>query len=73
MSEGPIKRERDAWKPPVVSSGTRALTAHARSSVPFRAYCGRKAGPNVVIGPPESADCSDCRAAIAADAEAAGS
>jgi hypothetical protein len=67
MSEGPIKRERDAWKPPVVSTGTARTTIHAYGG-PMRAYCGRKGGvTGAIIGTFEQVTCSDCLAAQEAD------
>lgn len=66
MSEGPIKRGRDAWKPPVVST-----TAKDRVclNVEGRSYCGRKNKNTTAVW--AHCTCADCHAARRAD-EAAG-
>lgn len=63
MSGGPIKAERDAWKP---RQSTRATvhTVHMRGEGD-RTYCGRRA---IITTPSwESTECEDCHAARRAD------
>ena len=64
MSEGPIKKWRESYAPPRVSTRP-SQVAHAPGSEPGRAYCGRR---NVAIT--GDATCADCLAAIRADAQA---
>ena len=64
MSEGPIKAERDAWKPPRVSTTNRERVClqHLGASL---AYCGRRlyASTTNLAG----VTCADCLAAWRAD------
>lgn len=65
MSAGPIQRERDAWKPPVVSTdeGKRIclqITVDGRA----RGYCGRRSSPTTTT--PTRMNCADCTAAVSA-------
>lgn len=67
MSEGPIKRERDAWKPPKVSSTDTERVCYQKLG--HKAYCGRQA--KVAFDDWSKVTCSDCLAAKRADDEAA--
>lgn len=71
MSEGPIKAWRDSWKPPVMSTNPKT-SLHAPATF-ARAYCGRAAGPTSFAPEHAQVTCSDCLAALAADAEPADS
>lgn len=62
MSEGPIKHERDAWKPPKVSTPDNSRVC-ARSGT--RAYCGRSKSRTVDGW--RRVTCTDCRTAYRAD------
>lgn len=66
MSEGPIKRERDAWKPPVVST-TDAARVCKSTRQKGRGYCGRKATGAKVATEWVDVECTDCEAAYRAD------
>lgn len=66
MSDGPIKREREAWKPP--KSIPIADRLHARSDNPKRAYCGTSDRPEYAPNP-TTVTCPNCQAAIRADEE----
>lgn len=65
MSEGPIKRQRDAWKPPVVSSTDADRVCMAHPPV-FRPYCGRKKRP-AVTSEIQEVTCADCLTAMRAE------
>lgn len=72
MSAGPIKVWRDSWKPPEVSTGAAGKTWHAPAvGKGARAVCGRKSV--VFVTNLEMVTCSDCLAALRADAEVPGS
>jgi hypothetical protein len=62
MSEGPIKRERDARTTPTTSN-TGSSDVHARGAT-GKAYCGRRA-TTAAAWP--AVTCSDCLAARRAD------
>lgn len=66
MSEGPIKRARDAWKPPAVSMSN-AERICAPNIDRNRAYCGRS---NKRTAEWEHVNCADCLAAARADKDA---
>jgi hypothetical protein len=64
MSEGPIKEEREAWRPPVVStSSSSRVCARATGG---RALCGRRKVS--MVSRISDATCADCLAAARADA-----
>lgn len=65
MAGGPIQRERDAWKPPVVTTNP-AESVHAAGER-GRAYCGHRK-PGAVSTKPDEWTCSACLAAVRADA-----
>ncbi len=67
MSEGPIKREREAWKPLAVST-TNAARVCAPSATVGRGYCGRRSAP-VSRASLDEVTCADCIAALVADTE----
>jgi hypothetical protein len=62
MSEGPIKREREAHKPPRVSTADSYRKCYRAAD---RGYCGRRSAPLVTTW--EATTCADCRAAARAD------
>lgn len=62
MSEGPIKRERDAHKPPRVSTADSYRRCMRHDG---RGYCGRRSAP--LADTWEATTCADCRAAGRAD------
>jgi hypothetical protein len=62
VSAGPIRRERDAWKPPIVSIADNARVC-ARSEA--RGYCGRRSA--VLSSVWAKVTCPDCKAAFRAD------
>lgn len=64
MSEGPIKRERDAHKPKTYSAGTSRVCAESAG----HAYCGRKNAHRSLKW--SAVTCNDCRAAHNADERA---
>lgn len=65
MSEGPIKREREAWEPPRVSTPNKdRVCFRAESSLPVT-YCGRR--PVRVTADLAAVNCADCTAALRAD------
>lgn len=66
MSEGPIKRERDAWKPITVSTTDAARVCMATKER-GRGYCGRAAKGSKVTAEWADVECSDCVAAFRAD------
>lgn len=70
MSEGPIKSERDAWKPQAVSTRDSARICYKKIHQP-RAYCGRK--PREAVDSWREVTCSDCFAASRADLASPGS
>jgi len=65
VSEGPIKAERDAWKPARVSTADAdrvcLVIPPAR-----RTYCGRRS-PRATTVSLSQVRCSDCSAALRAD------
>lgn len=73
MSEGPIKQQRDAWKPPKVSTRPRAVKhAPMRYGSAGLAACGRNFARELsrIALPLEEVTCSDCLAAMRADGAA---
>jgi len=68
MSEGPIKKWRDSWKPPTVSTADSERVCWKKLG-PAKAYCGR--APRVSYEDWDKVTCADCLAARQADAEAA--
>lgn len=64
MSEGPIKRERDAWKPVEASTPD---VQRVCMGVKGRGYCGRRSGR--LVGDWAAVSCADCIAARRADEE----
>lgn len=63
MSEGPIAKERAAWKAPIVStsdSGRVCMRAKGRG------YCGRTSSKTLAVAWAK-VTCADCRAAARAD------
>lgn len=68
MSEGPIKREREAWKP-VPASTPDARRVCFKSLLERRGYCGRV--PQVSFDDWGKVTCADCLAARRADVQAA--
>lgn len=64
MSEGPIKKWRDSWKPPAASTRDVDRVCFKRLG-PARAYCGRN--PKVSYEDWSKVTCADCLAAAAAD------
>ena len=64
MSEGPIKREREAYKPPIVST-TNAARVCIRAMGTGRALCGRRSAP--LTDEWAKTTCADCVAAARAD------
>lgn len=67
MSEGPIKAERDAWKPPRVSTTDTDRVCFIEPLSP-RTYCGRR--PKRTTDLITHTTCADCRAALRADQRA---
>lgn len=65
MGDGPIRAERDAWKPPRVSTTdvdrVCFIIPPAR-----RAYCGRRT-PKATTPNLTDINCADCEAALRAD------
>lgn len=68
MSEGPIKRERDAWKPPSVSTSTSARLCFANTVT--SSYCGRRPLQGHRTTNWDDVTCADCHAARRADVAA---
>lgn len=64
MSEGPIKWEREAHKPKIISTPD-AKRVCADSS--GRGYCGRATPPAKRANRWDAVTCTDCRAAYRAD------
>lgn len=62
MSEGPIKRWRDSYKPLPSTPQSRALHA---AGAPGHGYCGRKT--TALASTPTMVTCADCIAAQGAD------
>ncbi len=63
MSNGPIQRERDAWKPLEVSTSDRARVCF---DVKGRGYCGRSSSKER-MSVWSKVSCADCLAAARAD------
>lgn len=67
MSEGPIKRERDAWKPKEVSTPDAHRVCMVSEPGSKRSYCGRSKASRVGLvtdwADVECADCDACRRA----------
>lgn len=70
MSAGPIKANRDAWKPPKVSTSD-AERVCAVSETAGRGYCGRKMTSSKLTSDWAAVVCFDCEAARRADLQAA--
>lgn len=68
MSEGPIKRWRDSWKPPKVSTDEAHRVCADEGG---RGYCGRHTPQAKRTDDWDKVTCADCQAARRAD-EAAG-
>lgn len=68
MSEGPIRRERAAWKREPVSTTDAARVCMAgRDSTAGRSYCGRVNVKNARVHDWAEVVCWDCLAAAIAD------
>lgn len=67
MSEGPIKRERAAWKPVEVSTPAAHRVCFRRTD--GRGYCGRTSAKAMTLVLSEVV-CADCLAARRADGKA---
>lgn len=68
MSEGPIKREREAWKPPVVSTTAKdrvCADGKGLNATLGKSYCGRSSAKRVEEW--AEVTCADCHAARRAD------
>ena len=68
MSAGPIRSERDAWKPTTVSTTDAARLCFGATG--SRGYCGRTSAKERTSDW-ERVTCADCKAARTADQEAA--
>ena len=66
MSAGPIKAQRDAWKPPTVSTSNADRVC---AVIEARVYCGRKNKQTSALW--DKVTCADCHAAHRADLAAA--
>ena len=69
MSDGPIKRDREARRAPTVSTTEKDRVCMA---VDGRAYCGRSLKSGKATGEWSSVVCADCQAARRADEAVAG-
>lgn len=69
MSEGPIKREREAWLPARVTTNPKTSMHAVDESQPRfdRSYCGRKVGYQATTMVHSQVTCSECLAALRAD------
>lgn len=68
MSEGPIKRWRDSWKPPIVTTSAKDRVCFIDPSRGLHPYCGRRKRARVTFDRAE-ATCSECLSMWRADHE----